>query len=334
MNPAYLACGGWIASAVGAATQLGVPDLLSERPRTAAELAQATECRPEMIEKLMGLLCEVGLFELQPEGQYVNTADGSLLTRAHPHSLRHFSLLASGVYQRGFMEVLHTLKTGQPGLEKHFGFSLMHLMEQQREEGEIYDLAMAELTRPVGAALAAELTGMAEGLIIDIGGGRGMLLRALLAALPADIRGLCFDRSDVCARARVALAAEQPGLVGRLDFEAGDFFASVPKGGDLYLLKNVLHNWNDANCHQLLTVLRGAMKSSARLWVVEPPLDGGMPGMYKALDNLMQSVVSEAGSTGRTQAGLCALVEGAGWAVTSVGALTSGQTLFQFKAQP
>ncbi len=333
MNPGYLACGGWIASAVAAVARLGIADRLENGPCSAAELAASTGTQEAILEKLMHLLTTVNLFALTPEGLYANTDDSRLLGDGHPQSMRHFCMLAGEVYQRGFDELMHTLNSGQPGLERAYGMSLLELMRQQPAIGAIYDKAMEDLSRPVGAALAESRDYSALRLIVDLGGGRGALLRGLLRKLPGGPSGMVFDRPAVCARAAAALSDEAPDLVDRLTFAGGDFFAAVPPAADLYLLKNVLHNWNNEHCVKLLAnvcaVLHG--RPAARLLIIEPVLDGEMPTLYKALDNLMQSVVSEAGSSGRSEAQFRALAEAAGLTITGSTRLKSGQLAIEAK---
>ena len=333
MSPGYLACGGWVANAVSAAARLGFADLLANHPCNAAELGAATGTREQIVAKLMDLLVEVKLFARNAEGSYINTDDSCLLSDSHPQSMRHFCILAGEVYQRGFGELIHTLKTGESGLERAFDMSLLDLMKQQPEVGTTYDRAMAELTRPVGAALAGARDYSGVRLIVDIGGGRGALLCGLLRQLPNAVAGMVYDLPAVCERAAAALPVESPDLVGRLNFRSGDFFATIPHSADLYLLKNVLHNWNDAHCIALLTKVKEALQDhpEQRLLIIEPVLDGHMPSLYKALDNLMQCVISETGSTGRTEAQLGALAEAAGLHLTGSVRLSSGQLVIEAK---
>ena len=333
MKPGYLACGGWVGSAVAAAARLGIADLLEQRPHSAAELAAATVTQENIVEKLMQLLVTVDLFALDAAGRYVNTEDSRFLCAAHPKSMRSFCMLAAEVYQRGFGELMHTLASGKPGLERACGMSLLELMRTQPDIAALYDKAMEDLTRPVGAALAAARDYRGVRLIVDIGGGRGALLRGLLRALPGGPDGMVYDRPHVCDRAAAALPGEAPDLAPRLTFCGGDFFLAVPRGGDLYLLKNVLHNWNDVHCITLLGNLRRALEGrpGARLLLIEPVLDGDMPPLYQALDNLMQSVVSEEGCQGRSAAQLNDLARAAGLALVGSSRLKSGQLCIETK---
>lgn len=329
MNPGYMACGGWIGSAVAAVARLDIAARLESGPKNAAQLAEATGMRADILDKTLHLLATTGLFLRDEAGNYANTDDSRYLLDSHPESKRHFCILAAEIYQRGFGEIMHTLQSGEPGLEKAYGMSLIELMRGQPEIGAVYDKAMEDLTRPTGAALAASRDFSAVRLVVDLGGGRGALLRGLLRNLPASVKGLVYDRPDVCQRAAAELPGESPELVGRLEFRGGDFFAEVPAGADLYTVKNVLHNWNDAHCIKLLGNARAVMGENARLLILEPVLDGVMPPLYKTLDNLMQTIVSEAGTTGRSEAQLNALAVAAGLTVVGSKVLKSGQTVIE-----
>jgi len=334
MNPAYLASGGWIASAVGTAAALCVADHLGSGPKTAAELAALTGSSEYAIGRMMRLLCVAGLFEETTDARFANTADAELLRTDHPRSMRHFCMLAAGDYQRIFQEMAHTVATGEPATRTVLGGSLYTFLSRTPESGAIYDGAMEDLARPVGKVLAKSRDFSGIDTVVDVGGGSGALLKGLLAVVP-HLRGICVDRADVCARGAQLLAASGSALVGRLEFRAGDFFEALPPGQPLYLLKNVLHNWGDDRCVDLLRTVRVAMsvRPDARLLVIEPLAESAMPAMYKALDELMQVVISEPGVAARSESAFRALIERAGLRVLSVQTLASGHALIEATVQ-
>lgn len=142
------------------------------------------------------------------------------------------------------------------------------------------------------------------------------------------LTGICIDRPDVCDRARRDI---EPELEGRLTYEPGDFFKAVPAGADLYIVKNVLHNWNDDSSIAILRTIATAMRgqATARLLVIEPVVGGGMPGLFTALDNLVKVVIGEAGTTPRSADDLTRLATIAGFTVHQTQALSSGHTLIE-----
>jgi hypothetical protein len=330
VNPVALACGGWIASAVGAAATLDIAEHLGAGPRSARDLAGATHTDERVLKRMMRTLVVAGLFAREEDGRFANTPDSELLRDGHPQSMRRFCMLAAGDYQRVFQELLHSLRTGEPAARQALGGTLYEHLERMPEAAAVYDRAMEDLARPVGAALCEVIDFSEVRTVVDVGGGRGTVLMALLAAHPA-LRGICVDRPSVCARAQEELTRQAPSIAARLDYRPGDFFTEVPADGDIYLLKNVLHNWADAPSIRILTSIRAAMtaRSAARLLVVEPLLDGPMPAIYKVLDDFMQVVICEPGATARTSADLRGLLLASDLDVVKEDTLNTGHSVLQ-----
>lgn len=298
MNPGYLATSGWIASAVGAAAALGIADRLGDGTMSAAELAATTGSSEEALRLTLRLLVQVGVFAEDGSGHFSNTADSHLLRSDHPQSLRYFCQLAAGDYQRVFFALPHVVKTGEPATTRVFGESIYSYMDRVPASAEIYDRAMEDLSRTFAAAFAANRDFSRARLVLDVGGGRGTLAKALLKAHP-HLRGMVADRASVCARAEAELRQTDGELASRLQYVPVNFFVEVPAGADVYFLKNVLHNLGDDSVLQLLRTLASAMHSTpdARLIVIEP---NKLPPLHQALDELLQMVLCEKGSAGRT----------------------------------
>ncbi len=328
-----LACGGWIAAAVGAVAQLGVADLLEERSHTAGELASATGTVEPVLLRVMTLLSALGLFESTGDGRFRNTDESRVLCSDHPRSMRHFCMLAAGEYQSAFGALIHTLETGESAFPTVFDGSIYDYMDREPERGGVYDRAMEDLARPVGGLLAAARDYTGVGRVVDVGGGTGTVLKGLLSCVP-HLQGVCTDRSDVCARGAEALRIEAPELVGRLSFEVADFFQGVPPGGDLYLLKNVLHNWNDDGATRILQCVRDAMHGvpGARLVVIEPLSPEEAPSTYQAMDDLMQSVICESGTQTRSEEEMNRLLARASFSPIGVDSIATGHSLVEAAA--
>jgi C-methyltransferase len=335
MQALAFASSGWIAASVGAVASLGIADVLAKGPQTVEALAAATNTDPYALTRVMNALVAVGLFRQGQNGHLMNTDDAEFLRTDHPESIRYQCLLFAGDYQRVFCELAHTLKTGEPASRKVLGGSLYAFLERSPESAEIYDRAMEDLARSAANALVASRDFAAVDEVVDVGGGRGILLKTLLLAHPR-LRGTSFDRLDVCTRARRGLETEHPELVGRLTFTAGSFFESIPEGAALYTMKNVLHNWNDESCVKILRVAGAALarRQDARLLVIEPVVESRMHPMYKIFDDLMQIVVCEPGVVARSEAQYRALIECAGLVVTTSKFLTSGHCVLEAGAAP
>ena len=276
---------------------------------------------------MLRLLVEAGVFAEAPPGTFANTPDSELLRRDHPSSTRAWCMLAAGDYQRIFQGMAHTVKTGQPSAPAVLDATLYQYLAAQPAAADIYDRAMEDLARPLSRLLASGYDFSGARVVADIGGGRGTIIRGLLRELP-HLTGFCFDRPAVCERAEQDIP---PAIADRLSYRAGDFFESVPPGADIYVLKNVLHNWGDERATALLRVIAEAMRPdpSSRLLVIEPLKDKGMPGMYSALDALLQFVICEPGATPRDARQLSALVHAAGMRVTAERPLATGHSLLE-----
>ncbi|MDP1569397.1 MAG: methyltransferase [Vicinamibacterales bacterium] len=334
MKAAYLACGGWVASTVGVAASLGLADHVKDAPLSADELAARTGTTAPALAGVLAVLVETGLFILE-DGRYRTTEEGARLREDHPESVKYFCQLASGDYQRIFQHLAHTVATGEPAARPALGATLYEHLEADAQAAEVYDRAMEDLTRASSRVLATTRDFRGVRTIVDVGGGRGGLLKGVLRALDG-VSGIVVDRPDVCARAQAALPQTAPDLAGRLTFAGGDFFTSVPAGADRYLVKNVLHNWGDADAVRLLRVIAKATAGArdARVLIIEAVEDGRMPPMYRALDGLMQRVVSAPGAMPRTVAALEDLARAAGFAVTDTGWLPSGHVVIEMHAAP
>ena len=329
MNVAYLACGGWIASAVASAAELGVADRLADGPKTVEELAELTGTAAPVLLRLLRVLTMLDVFAEDEHGQFSNTEDSSGLLTANPRSVRHFCMLAGGMYQRAFGDLGHTLKTGEPAPWKTFGGSIYQFMEGEPALADVYDRGMEDLSRATGPALAAAHDFSGVHTVMDIGGGRGTLVKGLLRHYPA-MRGMVLDRGSVSARAAADLLRSDPDLADRLIFHSGDFFEPLPDA-DVYVLKNIVHNWNDDSALAILARVSEALdrRPDSRLLVIEAAAEGSMPNRYRRLDDLMQVVICQPGALARTEGELRRLVEQAGLRVVDVFRLATKQTVIE-----
>jgi len=318
-----LAGGAWFARALAVAARLGIPDLVHEQPRDSAAIANALGANIVVLSRLMRLLSSCGIFSETLNGSYSNSVMSELLRTDHPRSLRFFTILAGEDYTDAFGELLHSVMTGESAFPKTFGRSIYDYMDCNQDAGRIYDLAMGDLARPIGLLLAQRPEFTAVSTIVDVGGGIGTLLLPILAAHP-HLRGISADRADVCARGTMATP---PEYADRISFIPTDFFESVPTG-DIYLAKNVLHNWTDQHCVHILGIIARSMHSQARLMILEPLIESDDRSPRNLMDSLLQSVICESGTISRGQAQLCDIVQQAGLLVIDNAQFSSGHGLF------
>ena len=316
-------CGGWISAAVAAAARFKIADHLAAEPLAVEELAARTGAAAKPLELMMRALAAVGLFTLAPQGCFGNSAQSEHLRSDHPYSMRNFSILAGELYQQSFAGLADSLVSSQSPFRGLFGSLIYDHLERNPELAEIYDQAMEEVTRPVGAHLAMLPVVRQARQIVDIGGGRGGLLNKVIADLPLS-EGVVFDRPDVCDRAR--LGNQNP----RLRFVGGDFFDGLPVEGDCFILKNVLHNWGEENCRKILGGIATALakRPGSTLLVLEPLAGVKQSNLYGALNDLMQFVICEDGAAMRTAAEMETLLASAGLRMSEWSIFPTGHALF------
>lgn len=298
------------------------------------ELAEATESAPDVLGRVLALMVAFGLLTRTADGLFAGGAEAEVLRSDHPRSLRHFCMLAAEEYQAAFGHLLHAVRTGEPAFAEALGSPLYAYLEGNPEAADTYHAAMEDLARPVGPALVEHVALDTVRTVVDIGGGRGTLAKAILNAAPA-ATGVCVDQPEVCRSAESELRATNPALAQRLRYEAGDFFDVLPPGADLYLLKNVLHNWSKEKSVDILACISRAMASNptSRLLVVEPLRTRDDSTIYQSMDDLLQAVVCEQGSRTRSLEEMSDLLEAASLVATESVRLPTGHTVTVVQAK-
>jgi orsellinic acid C2-O-methyltransferase len=257
--------GSWIAQACYVTARLGIADLLANGPRTAEDLAAATGANAPALRRLLGALGSVDICRQRDDGTFEMTRLGTLLRTDVPYSMRAWALQWGGEAWLIWSNLLHSVKTGQSARSLITGNEGFGHLERDPEAAKIFNQAMVDLTRLAAAAITRAYD-FAGQKVIDVGGGYGELLAQILEAYPT-ARGVLFDMPHAISRAREHLAGR--GLAQRCEFLSGDFFASVPSGADLYVLKTVIHDWPDDRARDILRSCARAMPAGARLLVVE-----------------------------------------------------------------
>jgi hypothetical protein len=265
------------------AAKLGLADRLAAGPQTAADLARAVGAAPEPLYRLLRALASMGIFAEAAEGTFALTPLACLLQGEAQGSLRSTALLyGDDVLWAAYGRMVHSVRTGAPAFEQCHGEPLYAYLASHPATASLFHEAMSGFSeREIAAILAAyDFSGFAT--IVDVGGGQGALLAALLRR-HRHLRGIILDRQDAAEGARRLL--DEAGVAERSSFIEGDFFRAVPADGDLYLLKSVIHNWDDAAAASILQNCRQAMPADARLVIMEriiPPAN--MPSEAKLFD--------------------------------------------------
>ncbi|MBF6331572.1 methyltransferase [Nocardia transvalensis] len=304
---------GWLTQAIHAAAVLGLADALDERPLTLTELARAVDADEDALRRLLQLLIGHGVFARRRDGTYTLTPAARALRRDTPDSLRNVALFfGSAPHRDHWSGIVDAVRTGRPVGAQPDG-TVFESLRADREFGELFDLAMTGIGALSTEALLGAYDFTRFPTIVDVGGGHGALLTEILSRAPRS-RGILAELPEVTAAADARFAAA--GLAQRATAEPGSFFDSVPRGGDAYLLKHVVHDWPDDSAVRLLRSVHAAMTPDARLLVVEivlPHNDRPHPGKYIDLEMLVNS-----GGRERTEAEYRALLDAAGFTVTRV----------------
>lgn len=308
-----LVCGFWVARAIYAATRLGIPDLLADGPKTTAELARLTASHGPSLYRLLRALASVGLFSETEDG-FRSTPLGDTLRSDVPASLSSFVLMELGEsHHRAWGELVHAVRTGEPAFDAAMGVTAWDFFERDQEMARHLGRAMHGLTENVVAAVLEVYDFSGFSRVVDVGGGEGGFLAAVLAGLP-EATGVLFDLPYVIDNAQARM--RETGLSDRCELVGGDFFAKVPAGGDLYLLKWVLHDWGDEESIAILRNCRQAIAEDGRLLVVDtviPPGDAPAPGKFIDLNMMVLGSGRE-----RTAAEFTALFAAAGFRLNRV----------------
>lgn len=269
--------GAWITMAMRGACVLGVFDVLDE-PLTLDDVADRTSSDPPTLARLLRLLVDLGLVERVGTDAYRNTALGATLRGDHPSRLRDLLLMQATLPNLAAWGALQDAVRGGTGVfEQVNGMTSWEQLAGDPEAQRRFNASMARRASGQVAALLAATDLSDASTLIDVGGGRGAMLTGLLEALPS-LQGRVADQPAVAAEADSLFASA--GLADRARGVGCDFFASVPMGGDVYTIANVLHDWDDADAVTILRTVRAAMPDDARLLVVEHVLDA--PGRSAA----------------------------------------------------
>ena len=258
--------GFYVSRAIHVMARLGIADLLSDGPVHADELARHTKTHAPSLKRVLRLLVTAGVATEDEEGRFGLTAMGDCLRTGVPGSMRAVALLFGGITERAWGELHYSVQTGEPAFRRVFGKDSFAYLAEHPEEAANFDAAMSTFTAPIAevVATAYDFSGLRH--VVDVGGGNGALLAGILKAHPR-LKGTLFDLPEVVERAGPRL--HQLGLADRCDAVGGDFFAHVPEGADAYLLKHVIHDWNDDQAAAILRTCRRAMSPAARLLIVE-----------------------------------------------------------------
>jgi hypothetical protein len=307
--------GYYISQALYVTAKLGIADLVRDRPRSVDDLARETGTHPRSLYRVLRTLAAVDVFSEDERGVFGITEASATLLSGVPWSLRASCISHGEEIYRAFGDMLHSVRTGGSAFEHVYGVGHFDYLQGHPEAAEQFNDAMAAITDTECAATIEAYDFSGFGTLVDIGGGNGRLLAEILAAHPGP-SAVLFDLPHSLETAEERLRAA--GLIDRCRLVGGSFFESVPAGGDLYVLKHIIHDWDDERAVAILKSVRTAITPDAKLILIEHVIVPGndlssIPA--KMIDLVMLTVH---GGHERTEEEFRRLLDQAGFNLTSV----------------
>jgi len=303
-----------ISALVRVAAHLKLADHLADGPKTAAELATATETHAPSLYRVMRTLASLGVFSEDSQHRFSQTALSEPLRSDVPGSMRTTVLAIAGEMFTGPIgQLLYSVQTGKTTFDRIHGAGIFDWLPQHPEEAAMFSDLMVGFHGPETAAVAEAYDFSGFATIADIGGATGNMITKVLAKAPG-ARGILFDLPHNAENATALI--DERGMTGRVSFESGSFFESVPAGADLYMMSHIIHDWSEEQCLTILGNCRKVMKPGGRLLIIEMVLPAGdIPHPGKMTDIVMLTVP---GGQERTEKEYDALLTKAGFKLERV----------------
>jgi hypothetical protein len=275
--------GFWVSQAIYVAAKLRLADLVKDQPQTAVQLAEATGTHAPSLYRLLRALASVGIFAEDEERRFVLTPLAETLRSDLPGSLRAFAQSELGSeHFTAWGNLMHSVRTGEIAFDNHYRQNVWQYYAEHPEDAQTFNESMSGLTQMFNQAFLAAYDFSGINKLVDIGGGAGGLLSAVLAKYPT-MRGVLFDLPHVIAEAGPLI--EAAGVRDRCELDSRDFFQEVTAGGDVYILKFILHDWDDERSTVILRNIHKAMTDEGKLLVAEMVVaPANQPDFCKLMD--------------------------------------------------
>ena len=310
-----MAMGFIVSQAISVAAKLYLADHLNKGAKTLSELAEITGTHEPSLYRLLRALTSVGVFQTQTDGRYTNTPLSEVLRSDVPDSMRAAAhMICDREHWQPHGNMLHSVKTGGIAFEHTFGQTVFPYFAQNPGAAEVFDNAMTSFSRGISKAVVDTYDFSEAETIADIGGGHGLVLATVLKS-NLQAKGILFDQPQVVEGADAVLAAE--GADGRVEKVAGDFFQEIPVEADIYLMKFIIHDWNDEQSETILSNLAKSAKQGAKVLLIETVVEeqDNVPSMSKVMDLNMLVMT---GGKERTEKEYAELFEKTGFKLTRV----------------
>ncbi len=275
-----------LSRALQVAAELGLADALARGPMDAEALARDVGAHAATLYRLLRALAGIGVFGQLPDGRFANTPRSEYLRSDVPESMRELARMhGSSPMWQAWAGLEHSVRSGEPSFTHVHGTPVFEYLAAHPEYGRRFDEGMVTASRLVNEALVEAYEWGRLGTLVDVAGGVGSTLAAILRANPR-VQGVLFDLPHVIERSRGYL--DQEGVTDRCRTETGSFFEAIPTGADAYFMKHIIHDWDDEDCLRILRNCRAAMAGHAKLLVCERVIaPGGEPSLANTFDLVM-----------------------------------------------
>ena len=265
-----------VTQAIHVIVELGIPDLLGDGQMSATDLAHAVNADEDALYRTLRALASIGVLHESPDQQFALAPMGELLRRDNRRSLAPWAaFIGTAAHWQAWSNLSRSISTGESAFRFTHGMDVWEYRREHPAEGNLFDASMTAQTRTADTAVVDAYDFNRFPVVADIGGGRGALLAAILVANPS-IRGILFDQPHVLTAAPQLL--DEAGVASRCDIVPGSFFETLPSGADAYLLKWIIHDWQDAEALKILHNCREAMPADGRVLLVERLVQGPNDG--------------------------------------------------------
>lgn len=305
--------GYWQTQAIYVAAKLGLADMLANGPRSIDELAQTAGVHAPSLYRLLRALASVGVFADDGTGRFELTSAAECLRSDVPGSQRALAIMSGEEHYYAWGDLLYSVKTGKMAFDHVYGMPVFDFLSQNVEQAKVFDAAMVGVHGRETTAMTDVYDFSDIGVLADIGGGNGSLLTTVLKK-HLQTWGILYDLPGVTERAKENIAAA--GLSNRCQVIGGNFFETVPPGADAYLLRHIIHDWDDEKSVTILRNIHQVMRDNGRILLVEGVVESGnTPQFTKFLDLTMLTIP---GGKERTEEEFRAIFEASGFELTRV----------------
>jgi hypothetical protein len=308
--------GVWAAQIASAVAQLGVADNIAKGKVSVDELAAECSANPDALYRLLRAAAAIGLCAETAPRHFALTPVGDALRSDAPHSMRDFLVAETAPgHWLPWGRVADAVRRGGPMTEEVLGANAWDYYAKHIDEAHCFARGMSNVSTIASEDVARVYEPGDVKRIVDVGGSEGVLLRGLLAHAPG-ARGVLYDRPEIIEAAKGAIASSS--FADRIDVTGGDFLAEVPGGGDLYVMKSILHDWPDEQCETIIRNVHRAAAPDSRLLVVEMTLPDGPAGAPSPVPLMDMNMLVMLGGRERTAAEFGALLARCGYMVERV----------------